>query len=338
MRLIFLSAPFGANATPPDGAQIYDSKIFAAISKSALKVEHVRMARQRSWGLPLWQSRRTDKALLERLRAAVSDGARIVLSHEAFFKLAHEVPVAALIVHNYMPCFSFPDQRWLESYYRLGSRSFFGQAFANARAIVFLSHRDHRHAVADFPDIASRSHVLPPPPQEAKLSSRRTDLVHVSGSENWLPKRLSRLTPREAESIVSSGFAVSDFGHMPSPAFGLITDRFAVGFKLKLMQMLYIGDAIASLSDISDEMEALAPTHPFWRRVESVAEALHWFREIRDTVDSDMLDHAFALTSPNWKIPDWSHTGQKLVAIAAGASTLSADETSSTKQESPHLM
>jgi hypothetical protein len=225
----------------------------------------------------------------------------IVLSHEKFFAIAHHMPIDVLIVHNYMPCFSFPRKRWVEAYYRGGSRAFFGRAFSNAGGVVFLSHRDYRHAINDFPQIADRSVVMPPPPHRAKLSHSRDDIIHVSGTADWLPKRLSRLKSAELNMVEEAGFCIEDFGRNPSPAFGLIHDRFTVGFKLKLMQMLYVGDAIASLSEIREEVNALVPDYPWWREVTSADEAVIWFKSLRN----DPAWRAHCAQPLQRSLPDW---------------------------------
>jgi hypothetical protein len=121
---------------------------------------------------------------------------------------------------------------------------------------------------------------LPPPPHRAPLLARRTDLIHVSGSENWLPKRLSRLTKAEIAEMNARGFAIQDFGVNMTPAFGLITDRFAVGFKLKLMQMIYCKDIIASMSDIEEDLRYISPSYPFYRKVGGVSDALDYFEHV----------------------------------------------------------
>ncbi|WP_439634911.1 hypothetical protein [Glycocaulis sp.] len=285
-----------------DGAQIFDHNLLAALAERGVMLVPQHPRRRRGLHPPFWQGRIVElPALISELCRARRSGARIVLSHEGFFGIAHRMPVDLLIVHNYMPCFSFPGQRPLELYYRTGSRAYFGRAFANAKAMVFVSHRDHRCAVADFPEIENRSLILPPPPQRVALGPGCADVIHMSGSEGWLPKRLSRLTPDEQAKITTAGLRIEDFGPHPGPSFGLIPDRFTVGFKLKLMQMLYVGDAIASLSEIGEEVRALAPEYTWWREVASVEEAVAWFAALRG--DPAWQEHCAKPTRP--RLPDW---------------------------------
>lgn len=295
-----------------DGAQIFDRKLLKALIERGIAVSALHPLRLRALRLPLWRGRLQElNEINAQVRHSKQHGTRIVLSHEVFFGIAHKTPVDLLIVHNYMPCFSFPGRRLLELYYRVGSRKFLGQAFANARAIAFLSQRDQRHAVADFPQIANRSHVLPPPPHPYEFGTGGYDVIHISGSDAWLPKRLSRLTQDDLYKIRSAGFGISDFKQQAAPAFGLIPDRFTVGFKLKLMQMLYCGDAIASLSDICEEITALAPDYPWWREVASVDEAVEWFSELR----GNSAWRAHCIDNVRLKLPNWAEIACKVNEI-----------------------
>ena len=311
-KIYYVSGPLGSS----DGAQIYDQKLVSALSELDVSVSTFHPRRKRALRVPFWQGQLLDieQSLTQLLRAR-EEGAKIVLSHEVFFEIAHNLPVDLLIVHNYMPGFSFPGKLWLNAYYRFGSRSFFERAFKNARAIFFVSYRDHRNAVSDFPEISARSYVLPPPPHRSDLGRRRDDLIHVSGSEEWLPKRLSRLTEADLLGIHEAGFKVGDFGARPSPAFGLISDRFSVGFKLKLMQMLYMGDVVASLADIREEVEALAPNYPYWCEVSGVSEAIAWFREVRDDMRLECIEKQMDVFHTSIELPSWFDTARKLVEI-----------------------
>lgn len=295
-----------------DGAQIFDSKLVEALIKKDIQVSLVHPQRQRALRLPFWKGQIVALApLRDQLQRARRQGHRIVLSHEGFFEIVNDMFVDVLIVHNYMLCFKFPGKKWLEAYYRLGSRAFFANAFANAGTVVFVSYRDYRHAISDFPLIKARSLVLPPPPHQVETGARRNDVIHISGSEAWLPKRLSRLTDLERQQIDAAGFKIEDFGPRPSRAFGLISDRFSVGFKLKLMQMLHVGDAVASLSEIKDEVMELAPGYPWWKEVSSVAEAVNWFSDLR-------RDPAWRMHGANElraALPSWHKTADELIKV-----------------------
>lgn len=315
MQIAYISAALSKTGVEDDGAQILDRKLVAALRSDVVEVDQIPLVRQRGFRLPIWRSSSVSPNELARIRAARDAGACLVVSHEAFFGITEHVTADVLIVHNYLPGFSFPSHRWLEHYYSLRARDYMGNAFRKARVIIFVSYRDRTMALSDFPDIADRAHVLPPPPQPIELGARRTDVIHVSGSEKWFPKRLSRLKGTEIVLLQDAGFKLSDFAEASFPAFGLITDRFSVGFKLKLMQMIHCTDVIASLADIKEEMDAIAPSYPHWRYVRCVSEAADWFQEMRDTSRTLGLDKDFEEHSNDWVVPDWPGTGLKLAKL-----------------------
>lgn len=314
MRIHFYHVD-GLGRDDDDGGAIFDRKTVTALRHGGADVEEIPVMRRRAVRVPTWAGR-IDTS---RLRVASDEAACCkILSHEATFALAHEIKADALIVHNYFSRFRFPGRRDLELYYRLGAQRYYGRAFDRAVTLFFLSYRERDLAEDDFPQIRGRTTVIPPPPAPMSLSPRRTDVVHISGSEGWLPKRLSRLSDDELERFARSGFAVEDFGPRPSPAFGLITDRFTVGFKLKLMQMIACRDIIASRADIADEMEQIAPGYPFWRHVASAGEALEFFGDIRDRFAVEEIDVAFNEATPHFQVPSWNdHAGAILNAMAA---------------------
>ena len=315
MQLLYVSGPLFNSNENEDGAQILDKKLIAAMREDGVKVEQVSMNRRRGMQLPFWRSAYFSDIELKSIRTAKNAGARLVVSHEAFFGLSEYFPVDALIVHNYMPGFSFPSHRWLEPYYKAGSHTFMGRAFEAAKLIIFVSYRDHALAILNFPEIAGRAHVLPPPPKTIALGPRRSDVIHVSGSEQWLPKRMSRLKDMDVALLNRAGFSLLDFEDAPNPAFGIITDSFLVGFKLKLMQMINCKDVIASMVDLREEIDAIAPGYPHWCQVQSVGEAADWFLEIREVLTLSRVDSDFAESSPGWVTLNWLRTGRSLVEL-----------------------
>jgi len=102
--------------------------------------------------------------------------------------------------------------------------------------------------------------------------------------------------------IRSRYYSVGDFGNAPNRAFGIITDRFSIGFKLKLMQMIYSRDVIASFTDLDEDVRQVAPDYPFYRKVGSVSEALDSFDSFGGTVPEEPLEKAVAhLDNYTWE-------------------------------------
>ena len=315
MRILYVRfAREGSGAE--DGADIFDRKVIDALRRAGCDVKTIEISRHRSLGLPFWaQTGPRGAGQGSDARGDVSQ--RIVCSHESLFGLVSSSAVDMLIVHNYFPAFEFPKQRVLQFYYRAGARQYFARSFIRAKHVVFLSARDRAYAIKDFPGLASKAHFFPPPPYPARLLERRTDVVHVSGTANWLPKRLSRLTEAESREFLSRGFLPSDFGAAIHPAFGLIQDRFVVGFKLKLMQMVYSRDVIASMCNLDQDLRSVAPRYPFYRQVPTVGDALRYFQEVARKLPISDIDAAFESSGPH-QIPSWSDLGIQLKSLLDG--------------------
>lgn len=301
----------GSARAEEDGGAIFDRKTVAHLRALGAEVREIPIERRRALRLPLWAGKPRPLGA----GPARPGGAPFrILSHEATFGLMGPEGADAVIVHNHFAHFSFPGRPLLEDYYRRGAAPFYRQAFAGAVRILFLSHRERRLAERDDPSICGRTAVLVPPPADLPLGARRLDLVHVSGTERWRPKRLCRLTAGDRALLAESGLEIGDFGAVPAPAFGLVNDRFTVGFKLKLMQMIHARDAIASLADLEEEIEAVAPGYPFWRRVRSVAEARDYFLDLRERMRPEEIDARFREAGADWRLPDWSGHAAALLA------------------------
>lgn len=314
MRLVYVCGRIESGADR-DGAQIFDNGLLRSLDRLKIDVQEIGLDRSRSGKLPFWRSSLHQNNLLNQIANAKQEDMKLVVSHEAYFELAFGAKVDVLIVHNYMPGFSFPGLRPLEHYYQLGSVRYFESAFKGARNIVFLSHRDLKNALGNHPHIEGRSCVIQPPPKSVDLGRRRVDLVHVSGSGAWLPKRLSRLSSRSRQQFTEKGFELADFGSEPTPAFGLIHDRFVVGFKLKLMQMMYSRDVIASTVDLSDEIEAIVGKYPFWRHVSRITDAIDWFESVKKRMSADEIDEVFDEYPIERILPHWDDAGAVIARL-----------------------
>jgi hypothetical protein len=285
-----------------DGGQIFDKRLINALQERGLAVD-VRVSQNtKSFNLPFWSKTPTDLNgvidSLDRIKTS------LVVSHEKFFGLVQNKKVDAIIVHNYFPAFEFPGRHVVQRYYTAFSQPFYRRAFKNAGHVFFVSYRDYRRAIEDFPEISNKCTVIPPPPHRRPLSDRRLDVIHVSGSDNWLPKKLSALTVTEIFRMQRAGFKVRDFGDTITPAFGLIHDRFSVGFKLKLMQMLYAGDVIASFADVQEEITQICPGYPYFRQIQTLGEALEWYSEVRNQ-GVDRIDREINQFRDLAALPDW---------------------------------
>lgn len=304
-------APVGSGAI--DGRAIYDRMLIRALQDAGAAVTVCDYAIKRGLQLPLWapEALATDS---ERETLAVNDAWQIV-SHEALFGSLIRTSVDAAIVHNYFPRFHYPGARLMNRYYTLGTKSYFRRAFASARIIVFVSKQDLDAAVAGDPSIVSRAFYLPPPPRPMPIGKRRLDQIHVSGTCGWWPKRRSRMSEADLAAGTSRGYSFVDFEGTAEPSFAFVSERFSVGFKLKVMQMVYAHDVIASLTDLASEIEAFAPGYPYYRTVASFNDALNWFEVIRTEQGAATVDAAFARTRIRAALPSWHSSAAALVSL-----------------------
>ena len=312
-RLLYVRLQSSARAQG-DGGQIVDEKATRSLREIGWQVEELAIERRRGLRLPVW-STGSPANQIEQIVEARRSGATVVVSHEALFGEPHILEDAIALVHNYFPAFSFSSHRWLEPYFKVGSEAFFRRAFASAKRVVFLSERDRQYALREQRPAAEADwRFLPPPPYEGALGSREMDVIHVSGTYNWLPKKLSRLSSREAALVSGAGFTLVDFDSHFKPCFGLLVDRFSVGFKLKLMQMMFCRDVIASLCDVRQEIDGIAPEYPFFKQVKSVAEAIAYFDSVKRGLSAAEIDRRFEESSLQARLPGWHDFAEGLVS------------------------
>lgn len=296
MLIAYVHSDFG-HGMDEDGCAIYDKRLIAALSDLAdVKIETIPIVRRRALGLPLWKAR-IDMAAHGRLRDLKAQGSKILISHEALFGMADDhipnINPDMLIVHNYWPRFEYVGRPILSTQYRMYARQFLEKHLKRALKILFLADADFFCANEMMPSvIAGKTIVLAPPPRKFLLNGRSSELIHLSGSAGWRAKRYSRLTPVEHDAIRLRGYRIGDFTEPLQSAFGLITDRFAVGYKLKLMQMIYARDVIASFTDLETDVRQVAPDYPCYRTVSSINEALDYFDRYRDDVPERALESA----------------------------------------------
>ena len=84
-------------------------------------------------------------------------------------------------------------------------------------------------------------------------------MLKIIGTYKWLPKKLSKLNINELN-ILSRKFKII-YDELNESNCSLIEDNFTVGFKLKLMQMLFNGDIVFSRVDLKSEIENLSWVH-----------------------------------------------------------------------------
>ena len=264
-----------------DGGDIYHRKLLGQLRRHAETVDEVFVpAGRRRNRLPLW-SQRIPPETHERIDALAGAGYAIIVSHENILSLASHSAARGcptfLVIQNYFPRFRFAGRPLLSLAYRLGARRYYESAFAVSRGAVFVGTNDFeaaasRHAHAPERAVRFLLAQIPPAPMTVDFAFDAT-LMHTAGSDAWLPKRLSRLSDAERETL-SARMTTGEYADHPRSGFTLITDRFDVGFKLKLMQALHVGDFILSRVDLGNEIRAISPDYRWFRTYETFEEML----------------------------------------------------------------
>ena len=303
--------PKPSNPDSNDGGDIYHKKLLLALSRHTENIERIAVTRgTRKNRLPLWAesiSKKDQETLLDRCRA----GDTIILSHEHIFDMASICANAGrpahLIVHNYLPRFRFLGRPGLSLAYRLGAKSFFDDAFTNAASIFFLgandclaANRNHSQDIAQ-----NKFSICQIPPADLDVDYQfDKSLLHFSGSEKWLPKRLSKLKPLEVD-LLRNNFTLNDYFDAKRSGFTIINDRFDMGFKLKLMQSVSMGDYVFSRVDLRGELDSICPEYRWYRNYVNIEEIIKASKDsslLNDVTDQDREKYARIICeSFTWK-------------------------------------
>ncbi len=143
------------------------------------------------------------------------------------------------------------------------------------------------------------------------------------------------MTQQDLRELSAAGYRLRDLDAPVAPSFALINDRFEVGFKLKLAQMLHSRDVIASFSDLHDEVETICPANPFYRQVASVKQAISFFREIAETFGPDEIDAYYARLEAESFLPSWQDFTTRLIDLIARQPELAREELHGFRQAKP---
>jgi hypothetical protein len=240
----------------------------------------------------------------ERLKAAIRSFAPdvICLNHEYTFFL---LPIAArsgagivLYAHNVHSQILDTDRRLSSRLFKQAAARFERRFYGDQRAeLVCISQSDARY-LREGGVRTSSLVVSPGPPPAIPLASdaRVERSLVITGSYGWWRKLrdLKRFAAEEAdpsvECLVGDGLpsqalipgarsAVNvDWG--AAIRFGVLTDRFAGGFKLKSTEYIARNCVVLSFADISEEFDGLPHAAKFVRTVHSRAEAEGIMREM----------------------------------------------------------
>jgi len=169
------------------------------------------------------------------------------------------------------------------------------------RAFAVLSERDREVVLQRAPQ--AKVVVLNPgaPGHRAfDLSGPLLPEIVISGTYDWYPKRrdLARFMAEFIESkstlrlIKRDDFRLTPSSVGTSPTgvrFGVVTDRFEAGFKLKILEYVADGCIVISYSEFPAELQRISDASLFLRRVGSMKEIMAVYSEFVKMENSDLL-------------------------------------------------
>lgn len=233
-------------------------------------------------------SRRNRRAL----RDALADGYDVVLfGHESTFPLSDEPAIGKarklFFAHNVHSLIAATDRSLVARLTGAAARAFEKRWYADPSAeLICISQADVRGLAEHGLGSAPVAVVPPgaPPPVPLRPDARVLSEAVLTGSYGWWRKRRDlkhfasqaplptpiRVADPLAESILSGRDTPLAKGGVDWGAglrFGLITDRFQGGFKLKSLEYVANNCMVLSLCDLSAEFEGLPYAEEFVRWV-----------------------------------------------------------------------
>ena len=291
--------------TGTTGDEVFDQRLIAACVEQGARVELFhpdplsrigQLCNFATSGLPHDRARFATARNHRALREAARRHRIAIVSTEPLDELLLGVPVPAIAILHNMTGLALPAifprnplaaiaarraQRWEERVYRSGR---FG-------AVAVLSRRDEAH----LRRLTGSNSVLFTPPGMPRLVPLAQDAkvkreLLLTGSYDWLPKRrdviaFAREYARFADRlpIVAQGLPpqaatlLRPRAQPVEPAgsairFGLVTDRFVAGHKLKIGHYLANNAVVLSFADVAEDFTDI-PDHEFFiRRIGDVGE------------------------------------------------------------------
>lgn len=287
------------------GDEVFDRKTIQALRDLGHTVSVLHPVRGPRWlelwnilrGVPRNRARFATRENRQLVKAAQNGHDLTICSWEPFDALTSSMTgPLILIAHNItsraLPkIFPFNPIAWLLAFQAL----WWERAVFRSRqlvAIATLSRKD-RDYVASLPGVPPVLLTIPgmPPVTVLKPEARVTKELVLSGTYDWLPKRrdavrfaagyareakrlpvLCERLPKQAAGILAV---------LPLPAtaeaaetirFGIISDRFEFGHKLKTLAYIAQNQIVLSFSDVNDDVSGI-PDHAFFiRRIRNAAD------------------------------------------------------------------
>ncbi len=311
MRILWIGM---SPATGSAGDEIFDLKTISAVRALGHSIDLFhprRVAKPREaanllMGVPHPRTRYASNDNLTRLREQSAGYDLVISSGEAFDRLALQLSAPVLVILHNVISRSLPvlypgnlpvallterTRLWERRNYRQGD---------SLRAIGVLSRRDQ----ACIQSLKASPEVIYLPPGMPKVTELASDApllpeLTILGTFDWVPKR--RDVIRFAEEYAGGGEQLTvradrlppeaDLLLKPLPAptpieaaaavrYGIITDRFESGHKLKTSAYIATNNIVISFADVSFDFDHIPDHDLFIRRVNSFEEMRAHMREI----------------------------------------------------------
>lgn len=258
-----------------DGARIYDFNLSKSLIDLGYNVDVYFVKNfSKSLSIPLWKKKVSieEKKHLKKIRSQYDC---VILSHEIFSDLSKILQPDLFIIHNLFSIFESPNFL-IKTYYRLFSSVTEKKVFKFSRKVLILSSREMKY----LSKLYSLDKIICEPPGIKEISKTNVDYskIKISGSYDWLPKRLSRLSDIERSELDKFINIIDSNNNITSCS--LIEENFVSGFKLKLLQMIFFGDVIFSMVDLKDELDFLGLDSTFFYKIGSVLEINNRFTNL----------------------------------------------------------
>lgn len=281
------------------GDVLYDQRLSSACQTLGVTVEHqhvsavsrVRELSALARGRPYYRARYESRANREAIVRAAAGHECAICSWEPLDSLAYSCPIPTIpILHNLtsQAARSIFPRSLLARVIAARSALFERWLYRSGRfpAIAVLSQADRRwmRRIAPEVRVVVASPGMPPIIPLSAGARVRAELI-ISGSFGWFPKRrdvlrfaqeyarhqtrlpvlAEQLPPRVAALLGARAPRTDD---PPGISFGLISDRFTSGFKLKTTAYLAQNAVVLSYAPIPEELRTIADSALFLREVE----------------------------------------------------------------------
>lgn len=237
-----------------DGGSILDDIFIKELEKNNREVTVVNIEKKRRFWFPLW-AWRLDRKVIESLSNISRTDICLILSHESLLKISKYIAVDYFVLHNLFSKLE-THNLFVRLYYRINAKRHESYMANISKGILTLSSREEEILLLrEYP--ASVKRIIPY--GNTNFSEFDGRSITIDATYNWFPKRLNKPGLEVLQRIEDMGFKIShtyDEGKMAG--ISILTDRFVVGFKLKLGQAVQRGDVIISFSDLRGELSVFA--------------------------------------------------------------------------------